>query len=64
MSAQPEVFTTSEVAAKFRVGQRTVYRWIEKNRLEAFQTPGGHWRVKGESVMRLFQSMMSHERPR
>lgn len=59
-----EILTTSEVAKRFRVGQRTVYRWIEKGRLDAFQTPGGHWRVKGDSVMRLFQSMMLHEPPR
>lgn len=58
-----EIFTTSEVAAKFRVGQRTVYRWIDKGRLDAFQTPGGHWRVRGDSVMRLFQSMMHQEPP-
>lgn len=56
-----EVFTTAEVAEKFRVGKRTVYRWIEKGRLDAFQTPGGHWRVKGASVMNLFAQMTRHE---
>lgn len=58
-----EVFTTAEVAAKFRVGQRTVYRWIEHGKLDAFQTPGGHWRVRGDSVMRLFAETMEQESP-
>ena len=59
-----EILTTSEVATYFRVGQRTVYRWIEKGRLTAFQTPGGHWRVRGDSVAELFRSMTVQERPR
>lgn len=58
-----EILTTREVAELFRVGQRTVYRWIENDRLEAFQTPGGHWRVRGVSVMSLFRSMMHQEPP-
>ena len=56
-----EVLTTAEVAERFRVGQRTVYRWIQNGRLDAFQTPGGHWRVKVDSVMELFRSMMREE---
>lgn len=58
-----EILTTKEVAELFRVGQRTVYRWIDNNRLDAFQTPGGHWRVRGTSVMALFRSMMHQEPP-
>ena len=58
-----EVLTTAEVAELFRVGQRTVYRWIDSGRLAAFQTPGGHWRVRGDSVASLFRSMTRQEPP-
>lgn len=58
-----EILTTAEVAVLFRVGQRTVYRWIKGGRLEAFPTPGGHWRVRGDSVSALFRSMMHQEPP-
>lgn len=56
-----EILTTDEVAKMFRVGQRTVYRWIAAQKLDAFQTPGGHWRIRGESVRRLWESMMVQE---
>ena len=58
-----EILTTKEVATLFRVGQRTVYRWIDSGRLEAFQTPGGHHRVRGDSVAKLFRSMTRQEPP-
>lgn len=58
-----EILTTSEVAGLFRVGQRTVYRWLATEKLEGFQTPGGHWRVYGHSVQRLFKSMVRTEPP-
>lgn len=60
-SATTEVLTTAEVAERFRVGQRTVYRWLESGKLEGFQTPGGHWRIKVDSVMALFQKMVKSE---
>lgn len=60
-SATTEVLTTAEVADRFRVGQRTVYRWLESGKLQGFQTPGGHWRIRVDSVMALFQEMVKQE---
>lgn len=56
-----EILTTKEVATLFRVGQRTVYRWLDSGKLEGFQTPGGHWRVHGYSVNELFKRMVKSE---
>jgi len=39
-----------EAAARLRVDARTVKRWAQSGRLAGFRTPGGHWRISGESV--------------
>ncbi len=53
-----ELFTVQEVAARFRVKPRTVYRWIRDGRLNSIPTPGGQHRISGEEVRSLFAGMV------
>jgi len=41
-------FTTSEVATYCAVTNDGVLKWIKSNKLRAFSTPGGHYRVSAE----------------
>lgn len=41
----PRPLTTSDVARYCHVSRFTVSKWIRKGKLEAYQTPGGHYRV-------------------
>jgi hypothetical protein len=44
------VFSLPEIARVARKNPRTIRRWCEAGRVPgAFQTQGGHWRVRGES---------------
>jgi len=43
MTTRP--LTTSDVARYCHVSRFTVSKWIRKGKLEAYQTPGGHYRV-------------------
>lgn len=56
-----ELYTVKEVAAKFRVKPRTVYRWLKSGRMPAIETPGGQWRITGEAVNAEFQSRVENE---
>ena len=47
--------TTGEVARRCQVSVGTVKNWIEAGQLEAFRTPGGHFRIKS-SALQQFQS--------
>lgn len=59
------MLTPQEVADLFRVSRRTVYRWVRAGKLVAMPTPGGHWRVSGEQVRRLWESLvLGSENPR
>jgi two-component system response regulator VicR len=37
--------TTGDVADYCQVSRSSVFRWIREGKLEAFTTPGGHYRV-------------------
>ena len=41
-------FTTSEVARYCAVTNDGVLKWIKSNKLRAFSTPGGHYRISAE----------------
>ncbi len=41
-----DIFTTFEVAKLCNANITSIKNWIEKNRLKAFRTPGGHYRVE------------------
>jgi len=47
--------TTGEVARRCQVSVGTVKNWIEAGRLEAFRTPGRHFRIR-TSALRRFQN--------
>lgn len=56
-----ELFTVEEVATRFRVKPRTVYRWIKSGRMPAIKTPGDQWRIPGEAVRQEFESQVINE---
>jgi excisionase family DNA binding protein len=43
----------SYVAQELNVDLTTVQRWCREGKLDAFQTPGGHWKISLESAMNL-----------
>jgi len=45
--------TTGEVARRCRVSVGTVKNWIEAGKLEAFRTPGRHFRIRASELRRL-----------
>jgi len=47
--------TTGEVARRCQVSVGTVKNWIEADQLEAFRTPGRHFRIRA-SALRRFQA--------
>ena len=47
--------TTGEVASRCQVSVGTVKNWIEAGQLEAFRTPGRHFRIRA-SALRRFQT--------
>lgn len=56
-----ELFTVKEVAAKFRVKPRTVYRWLKSEAMHGIETPGGQHRIPGEEVNRMFAERVVNE---
>lgn len=60
--------TTGEVALRCQVSVGTVKNWIEAGKLEAFRTPGRHFRIRSSALQR-FQTAFgfpadASERPR
>ncbi len=47
------VLTVQEVAAIFRVNITTVHRWIKRNKLCAFRTPGHGLRIPQREIERI-----------
>jgi excisionase family DNA binding protein len=45
--------TTGEVARRCQVSVGTVKNWIEAGKLEAFRTPGRHFRIRASELRRL-----------
>jgi excisionase family DNA binding protein len=37
--------TVKEAAAYSRVDEKTIRRWLKKNPLKGYKTPGGQWRI-------------------
>lgn len=49
-------FTTNNVASMFGVTPATVVNWVNKGRLRAHRTPGGHRRISGSSIVAFARS--------
>ena len=45
--------TAAEVARRLGVHKSTVVRWIAAGKLPAYQTPGGHHRVRPSDVLKM-----------
>lgn len=63
MDVSTELFTVEEVAEKFRVKPRTVYRWLKAGRMKGIRTPGNQHRIPGEEVRREFERQVINEPP-
>lgn len=67
-----EILTTSEVAKYCRVSTDGVLKWIRADKLRAFCTPGGHYRIRKDDFreflkefgMPIDQDFFVGERPR
>lgn len=46
-----KVLTTYEIAKYCHVSPRTIHQWIKEGKMEAYQTPGKHSRVKKEDFL-------------
>lgn len=56
-----ELFTVEEVASRFRVKPRTVYRWLKSGQMVGIRTPGGQHRITGEAVRAEFERRVINE---
>ncbi|MHC5038094.1 MAG: response regulator [Planctomycetota bacterium] len=43
--------TTGDVAAYCHVSHVTVFRWIKRGLLQAYSTPGGHYRIRANDLV-------------
>lgn len=50
------VLGTKEVGELFRVGDKTVRRWIADKKVAYFRTPGGHYRLHEEDVREFLEA--------
>ena len=51
-----ELLTASEVAGYCGVTSVTVSRWIRGNKLRAYTTPGGHYRIRRQDFREFLKS--------
>jgi CheY-like chemotaxis protein len=55
-SKPPKRFTTGQIATHCHVTPETVANWIKADRLKASTTPGGHYRVNIDELVRFCQA--------
>ena len=48
-NVNPEYLTVGFVAKSCGVSNTTVLRWIEREQLDAFRLPAGHYRIRKEA---------------
>lgn len=51
-----QLLTTSDVAKYCGVTSVTVSRWIRRDKLRAYTTPGGHYRIRKEDFREFLES--------
>lgn len=54
---EPEFLTPGEVAEALRVDPKTVSRWVQRKKLPAIKTPGGHARIKREAFLLMMKGL-------
>ena len=47
------LYSTGEVAEMFGVTIKTVLSWIKQDKVSAFRTPGGHYRINESEIEKL-----------
>ncbi len=55
-SIQVELLTASDVAKYCGVTSVTVSRWIRGDKLRAYTTPGGHYRIRKQDFRQFLES--------
>ncbi len=58
------VYTTSDISKLCRVSLSTVINWVNHGKLHAFETPGGHRRIRKEDLskfLRTYNMPLFHE---
>ncbi len=55
-SVQVELLTASDVAKYCGVTSVTVSRWIRGDKLRAYTTPGGHYRIRKQDFRQFLES--------
>ncbi len=48
---RPKPLTTHDIARMLQVDASTITKWIDKNLLLAYRTPGGHRRVRTSDLV-------------
>jgi len=54
MSMKERAYTTFQISRFCNVNHRTVLYWINRNKLKAFKTVGGHSRVREDDLRKFF----------
>lgn len=50
MTEPHDLMTPREVAARFRVDEKTPARWAKSGRIPGLKTPGGAWRFRRNEI--------------
>ena len=50
---EKEYYSTGEVARMLGVSNFAVWNWIQKGKIKAIRTPGGHYRIPADEVRKL-----------
>ncbi len=56
-SVKTRALSTGTIAASCGVNRATVLRWIKNGKLAAYITPGGHHRVRAETLCQFLTDM-------
>gem|GEM_PF-3569163 len=60
--SKPAYLSVGDVAARYGVSTRAVYKWLQKGRIEATRGPGGLWRIPAAQFARDSRPSTSRKR--
>lgn len=49
------VFRVDEVARLFDLHERSIYRWIEEEKIKAVKLPNGQYRIRREWILAIYE---------